>query len=58
MVIIGQTIQSLKNGHPVGSFYGHKVAGIFQNQSEIDALNKQAAEKTNGEIAVYQTAGD
>lgn len=34
-----------KNGHPVGSFYGHKVVGIFQNQSEIDALNKQAAEK-------------
>lgn len=45
-----------KNGHPVGSFYGHKVVGIFQNQSEIDALNKQAAEKTNGEITVYQTA--
>lgn len=45
-----------KNGHPVGSFYGHKVAGIFQNQSEIDALNKQAAEKTKGEITSYQTS--
>lgn len=45
-----------KNGYPVGSFYGHKVAGIFQNQAEIDALNKQAAEKTNGEITSYQTS--
>lgn len=45
-----------KNGYPVGSFYGHKVAGIFQNQAEIDALNKQAVEKTNGEITSYQTS--
>lgn len=45
-----------KNGYPVGSFYGHKVAGIFQNQGEIDALNKQATEKTNGEITSYQTS--
>ena len=43
-----------KNGHPVGSFYGHKVAGIFQNQAEIDELNRLASEKTNGEIKAYQ----
>ena len=35
---------------------GWKVAGIFQDQAEIDALNKQAAEKTNGEITAYQMA--
>ncbi len=27
------------NGYPVGSYYGWKVAGIFQSQEEIDALN-------------------
>ncbi len=28
------------NGHPVGSYYGYKVAKIFKTQEEIDALNK------------------
>lgn len=28
-----------KNGYPVGSYYGWKVAGIFQSKEEIDALN-------------------
>ena len=31
-----------KNGYAVGSYYGWKVAGIFQNQQEIDALNAQS----------------
>ena len=30
------------NGYPVGSYYGYRVAGIFQSQSEIDALNAKA----------------
>ena len=29
-------------GSAVGSFWGYRVAGIFQSQEEIDALNKQA----------------
>lgn len=45
-----------RNGYPVGSYYGYKVAGIFQSQAEIDALNQQAVEKTNGEITAYQMA--
>ena len=39
-----------RNGYPVGSYYGYKVAGIFQTQEEIDALN--AASSTG----VYQDA--
>lgn len=31
-----------QNGYAVGSYYGWKVAGIFQNQQEIDALNAQS----------------
>ncbi|SKB82307.1 TonB-linked outer membrane protein, SusC/RagA family [Sphingobacterium nematocida] len=38
-------------GQPLGTFYGYKVAGIFQNQEEIDALNKLAP---NG---LYQLKG-
>jgi TonB-dependent starch-binding outer membrane protein SusC len=36
----GTTINMV--GHPIGSFYGLQVDGIFQNQAEIDALNAQA----------------
>lgn len=28
-----------RNGYPVGSYYGWKVAGIFQSKEEIEALN-------------------
>ena len=31
-------------GGEVGAFYGYRTAGIFQNQSEIDAVNARAAE--------------
>ncbi|MDR1257670.1 MAG: TonB-dependent receptor [Tannerellaceae bacterium] len=50
------------NGDAVGSYYGYVVEGIFQSQEEVDALNAQVSELTNGEIRVYQlqatTAGD
>ena len=39
-------------GEAVGSFYGYRVDGIFQSQSEIDALNAKAVE--NG-FEAYQT---
>lgn len=35
----------LKAGEPIGSFYGYKTAGIFQNQAEIDAYRGK-----NGEL--------
>lgn len=31
-----------QNGYPVGSYYGYRVAGIFQSQAEIDALDAKA----------------
>lgn len=45
-----------RNGYPVGSYYGWKVAGIFQDRAEINALNQKAVEMTNGEITAYQMA--
>ena len=45
----------LEKGYSIGSFRGYKVAGIFQTQAEIDALNQTAKEK-NGASALYQTS--
>jgi TonB-linked SusC/RagA family outer membrane protein len=40
-----------KPGQPVGEFYGYKSLGIFQSQSQIDALNQAAVAKG---FAAYQ----
>ena len=40
-----------QNGHPMGEMYGYVVEGIFQDQSEVDALN---AKSPSG---LYQFAG-
>lgn len=44
-----------RNGYPVGSFFGWRVDGIFQDQAEIDALNAQAVAK-GVESGKYQNA--
>jgi TonB-linked SusC/RagA family outer membrane protein len=44
-------------GESIGSFRGYKVAGIFQNQGEIDALNAAARTATGSATALYQLAG-
>lgn len=41
-------------GGPVGEFYGFKTAGIFQTQSEINALNATASSKNGGGAVYYQ----
>ena len=41
--------------YPVGSFFGWRVDGIFQDQAEIDALNAQAVAK-GVESGKYQNA--
>jgi TonB-dependent starch-binding outer membrane protein SusC len=42
-------------GYALGSFRGYRASNIFQNQSEIDALNQIAREKTGRTTAVYQS---
>lgn len=39
----GFEITRTEAGHPIQSFYGWQVEKIFQNQAEIDALNKKDA---------------
>lgn len=47
----GGYYRNMKVGEPIGYFEGYKVAGIFQDQAEIDALN---AKSPNG---FYQSTG-
>lgn len=42
-----------QNGYAVGSFYGYKVAGIFQSKEEVDSYNKIAVGKG---FTAYQVA--
>ncbi|MDQ1088806.1 TonB-dependent receptor [Siphonobacter sp. SORGH_AS_1065] len=43
-------------GHSIGQFYGYKVEGFWDSQSEIDAANAKAQEATGNASAVYQDA--
>lgn len=43
-------------GGPVGNFYGYKSLGIFQSQTQIDALNATAASKFPSNPFYYQQA--
>ncbi|MGX5819492.1 TonB-dependent receptor [Chitinophaga lutea] len=38
----GGTYRNMRVGMPIGFFEGYKVAGIFQDQAEIDALNQKS----------------
>ncbi|HEY0896870.1 MAG TPA: TonB-dependent receptor [Sphingobacteriaceae bacterium] len=44
-------------GRPVGSFFGYEVAGIFQNQAEVDAAPPQT-EKAVGRFRYRDINGD
>jgi len=45
-------------GLPIGSFYGHVMEGIFQNQSEVDNHAYQAAGTAPGDIKFKDLNGD
>jgi len=46
--IFGNPLIRLEAGHPVGSYYGYKVVGVFQNQDEIDNHSKQNGARVGG----------
>ncbi len=55
--IIGGTgpVETLTQpGTPIGAFWGYKVAGVASTQAQINALNKEAQQKTGNPNAVYQ----
>ncbi|MBN2817570.1 MAG: TonB-dependent receptor, partial [Bacteroidales bacterium] len=54
----GGTITRTQEGYPIQGFFGYVTDGIFQSQSEIDALNQNALSQFNaGNVTqnVYQT---
>ncbi|MDQ8750889.1 hypothetical protein ATE49_13570 [Elizabethkingia miricola] len=50
--LFGSTIIRLQTGQPVGSYYGYQVAGVFQNQSDINA----APQQTNAAVGGFKFA--
>ena len=45
-------------GHPIQSFYGWQVEGIFQSQADIDKHAKQTASTAPGDLAFKDINGD
>ncbi|AVF48007.1 hypothetical protein CMT89_12920 [Elizabethkingia anophelis] len=50
--LFGSTIIRLQTGQPVGSYYGYQVAGVFQNQAEING----APQQTNAAVGGFRFA--
>ncbi|HAY3498945.1 SusC/RagA family TonB-linked outer membrane protein [Elizabethkingia anophelis] len=50
--LFGSTIIRLQTGQPVGSYYGYQVAGVFQNQSDING----APQQTNAAVGGFRFA--
>ena len=46
----------MEAGYPIGYFYGYKTNGIYQNQSEIDALDALAFDKDGESIDYHKDA--
>ncbi|MBX2871356.1 MAG: TonB-dependent receptor [Saprospiraceae bacterium] len=45
-------------GAPIGSFYGWKVAGVFQNEEELGNLPRRGSEGGVGDLRFEDTNGD
>ncbi|WP_407497411.1 SusC/RagA family TonB-linked outer membrane protein [Elizabethkingia anophelis] len=50
--LFGSTIIRLQTGQPVGSYYGYQVAGVFQNQADING----APQQTNAAVGGFRFA--
>ena len=51
----GSTIIRNAAGHPVSSFFGYKVTGFWNDDTEIAAANAEAQKATGDPTATYQT---
>ncbi|MBI1225358.1 MAG: SusC/RagA family TonB-linked outer membrane protein [Bacteroidetes bacterium] len=55
--IQGEPASHTEVGQPIGSFYGYKVAGIFQNEDELATLPKIGGEQV-GDVRYADLNGD
>lgn len=45
-------------GYPIGYFYGYKTAGVFQNQSQVDATEVKYEDSKPGDLIFVDTNKD
>lgn len=50
----GQTATLSKKGLPIGAFYGYEIAGVFQNQAQLDATPHESLAEVGDLIYVDQ----
>lgn len=53
----GQRVSQTVVGQPIGFFYGYKVAGVFQNQEQLEEFPKLSSQK-EGDFIYQDTNGD
>lgn len=53
----GQLVTRTEVGQPIGSFYGYKVVGVFQNQAELDSEPKRS-DQSIGDLKFADINGD
>jgi len=54
----GYNVTNTALGHPIQSFYGWQVEGIFQNAADVSKHAKQAAATAPGDLAFKDVNGD
>ncbi len=55
---LGNTVTRNQVGHPMSAFFGYKVIGLWQNQSEINAADAEAQKVTGSATATFQSGGE
>lgn len=50
----GQTVTLSREGIPIGAFYGYQVAGVYQNQAQLDAIPHESIAEIGDLIYVDQ----
>jgi TonB-linked SusC/RagA family outer membrane protein len=53
----GQSLNMAKIGYPIGSFYGYRIEGIYQNQEEVDAGPTDPSNSTPGSYKFKDISG-
>lgn len=51
----GSNIVRNEVGYPISSYYGYKIVGFWNDQSEVDRANSTAQQATGNSNATYQT---
>jgi TonB-dependent starch-binding outer membrane protein SusC len=55
--VSGQALSIARAGSPIGSFYGYRILGVYQNQAQIDAGPTDAYTRTPGTFIFKDISG-